>query len=305
MRQGRIIKGIAGFYYVKSGETVYRCKARGIFKQQDIKPAVGDHVNFEIIEGNDDSLITEILPRKNVFIRPFTANVDCFLVTAAITRPAPVTALIDKLLVMAEAAGTEIILCLNKCDLAADQKKSSGRKAAENLRMLREIYEPVYPVVLLSRDDPAGYEKLREMIHGRAAALAGASGVGKSTILNHLLEHEHMETGSVSEKTQRGKHTTRHAELFLTDEDGTGIFDTPGFTSFALSDTARDLQPEDLQHLFPEIAARLGHCRYDNCRHVAEPGCAVKQAVEEGQIGEIRYNSYLALLKELEEIRKY
>ncbi len=305
MMRGRIMKGIAGFYYVKSGESVYRCKARGIFKQQEIKPAVGDFVEMEIIEGNDDSLITEILPRRNVFIRPFTANVDCFLVTAAISRPAPVTALIDKLLVMAEAAGTDVILCLNKCDLADHTEKSAGRKAAENLKRLLEIYEPVYPVVLLRQDDTEGFEKLREMIHGKAAALAGASGVGKSTILNHLLEDEHMETGTISEKTQRGRHTTRHAELFLMDDEGTGIFDTPGFTSFALSDTAAQLEPEDLQHLFPEIASRLGHCRYDNCRHVAEPGCAVKQAVEEGGIGRIRYDSYLALLKELEEIRKY
>ena len=299
--QGQITKGIAGFYYVKSGETVYRCKARGIFKQQDIKPAVGDIVSFEIIEGNDDNLITEIHPRKNSFIRPFTANVDCFAVVTAVSRPAPVPALLDKLLVMAEQAGTDIVLCINKCDLASDTRKSSGRKAEENLRMLQRIYGSVYPVIMIDQTDPSGYEMLREQIRGKKTALAGASGVGKSTILNHLLADERMETGQISEKTQRGKHTTRHAELFFLDKYGTGVFDTPGFTSFQLTDVEED----ELQHLFPEIERHLGKCRYDNCRHAAEPGCAVKEAVRAGSIGQERYDSYLALLKELEENRKY
>ena len=299
--QGRIMKGIAGFYFVKSGETIYRCKARGIFKKQDIKPAVGDLVEFEIIEGNDDNLITDILPRRNSFIRPFVANVDCFVVVTAVLRPAPVQELVDKLLIMAEHAGTEAVLCINKCDLAADQSKGSGRKAAANLERLRAIYEPVYPLVLLSRDDPSGYERILELIHGRTAALAGASGVGKSTILNHLLKDELMETGSVSEKSQRGRHTTRHAELFLLDGDGTGIFDTPGFTSFAVS----GIEAEELPHLYPEIERELGRCRYDDCRHMAEPGCAVKEAVEQGRISRARYDSYLALIRELDEQKKY
>ena len=299
--QGRIMKGIAGFYFVKSGETIYRCKARGIFKKQDIKPAVGDLVDFEIIEGNDDNLITDILPRRNSFIRPFVANVDCFLVVTAVLRPAPVQELVDKLLIMAEHAGTEAILCVNKCDLAADQKRSSGRKAAASLEMLRRIYEPVYPVVLLSQDDPAGYERITELIHGKTAALAGASGVGKSTILNHLLRNELMETGAVSEKSQRGRHTTRHAQLFSLDEEGTAVFDTPGFTSFALT----GLEPEELPHLFPEIEAHLGSCRYDDCRHMAEPGCGVKLALDQGQISRERYDSYLAMVRELDEEKKY
>lgn len=298
---GRIMKGIAGFYYVKSGETIYRCKARGIFKQQEIRPAVGDRVRFEVIEGNDDNLITEILPRKNCFIRPFVANVDCFAVVTAVAKPAPVTSLIDKLLIMAEQAGTDVVFCINKCDLAADQRKSSGRKAAVNLQMLKEIYEPVYPVVLLDQQDGDGYEQLKEMLRGRCAALAGASGVGKSTILNRLLDRELMETGSISEKTQRGRHTTRHAELFDLDAEGTQIFDTPGFTSFSLT----QMQPEDLQHFFPEIERNRGECKYDDCRHAAEPDCAVKEAVEKGGIGRARYESYLALLKELEDTKQY
>ncbi len=299
--KGLIVKGIAGFYYVKSGETIYRCKARGIFKQQEIRPAVGDRVRFEVIEGNDDNLITEILPRKNCFIRPFVANVDCFAVVTAVSRPAPVTSLIDKLLIMAEQAGTEVVFCINKCDLAADQRKSSGRKAAANLQMLREIYEPVYPVVLLDQREEEGYGQLKEMLRGRCVALAGASGVGKSTILNHLLDGELMETGSISEKTQRGRHTTRHAELFDLDTEGSQLFDTPGFTSFSLT----QMQPEELQHCFPEIERHRGGCKYDDCRHAAEPDCAVKRAAEEGRIGRARYESYLALLKELEDTKQY
>lgn len=306
MMQGQITKGIAGFYYVKSGETVYRCRARGIFKQQELKPAVGDQVEFELIEGNDeqlndDHLITEILPRRNCFVRPFVANVDCFAVVTAVSRPAPVPAVVDKLLVMAEQAGTRAVLCINKCDLARDTRKSAGRKAAENLQMLRDMYEPVYPVVLLDQEDLAGYRQLQALIRGQKTALAGASGVGKSTILNHLLRRERMETGSVSEKTQRGRHTTRHAELFDLDEAGTGIFDTPGFTSFALT----QVEPEALQHCFPEIRDQLGHCYYDNCMHRAEPSCGVKDAVRSGQIGQARYQSYLALLQELEDNKKY
>jgi len=299
--RGQITKGIAGFYYVKSGDTVYRCKARGIFKQQGQKPAVGDLVTFEIIEGNDDNLITEIHPRKNCFIRPFVANVDCFAVVTSVLRPAPVQDLLDKLLIMAEQADTEVVLCVSKCDLASDTKKSSGRKAAANLQMLRRIYEPVYPVVLLDPERPEGYDELRQRIRGMKTALAGASGVGKSSLLNRLLQADRMETGEISEKTQRGRHTTRHSELFLLDEEGTGIFDTPGFTSFSLA----AMEPEELQHCFPEIRPLLGGCRYDNCRHAAEPECAVKQAVEEGRIGRERYGSYRSLLKELEEQNRY
>lgn len=299
--QGQIMKGIAGFYFVKSGETVYRCKARGIFKKQEIKPAVGDRVEFEIIEGNDDSLITRILPRRNSFIRPFVANVDCFLVVTAVARPAPVQELVDKLLIMAEKAGTEVILCINKCDLATDQSKGSGRRAAVSLQQLRSIYEPVYPVILLNQEEESGYRKILERIRGRKAALAGASGVGKSTILNHLLRDEKMETGAVSEKTQRGRHTTRHAELFLMDDEGTGIFDTPGFTSFALA----GIEAEQLPHLYPEIERVLGGCRYDDCRHLAEPGCAVKEAVTKGQIRQERYDSYRAMIREIDSEKKY
>lgn len=281
--RGTIIKGIAGFYYVKSGETVYRCRARGIFKEQGIKPAVGDEVCFEIGAEEDNTLVTEILPRKNCFVRPFVANVDCFVVVTAAKKPAPVLQTIDRFLVMAEKAGTDIVLCINKCDLKGKQEE------------LLEIYGDLYPTVLLGEGMDEGLEKLKELIKGKKAALAGASGVGKSTILNRLHPDKPMETGKISEKSQRGKHTTRHSELFELDGAGTMIFDTPGFTSFDILEA----DEEELQFLYPEIGAFAGKCRYDNCRHLAEPECAVKQALEEGIINPSRYRSYKEQMEEL------
>ena len=281
--RGTIVKGIAGFYYVKSGETVYRCRAKGAFKEQGIKPAVGDEVRFQVGTEEDNTLVTEILPRKNVFIRPFVSNVDCFVVVTAAKKPAPVLQTIDRFLVMAEKAETDIVLCINKCDLKGRQEE------------LREIYEPIYPVVCLGKGMDEGLEELKVLIKGKKAALAGASGVGKSTILNRLHADELMETGSISRKSQRGKHTTRHSELFELDDAGTMIFDTPGFTSFDILEA----DAEELQFLYPEIGAYAGQCRYDNCRHLAEPDCAVKRALEEGKINPSRYRSYKEQMEDL------
>lgn len=300
--KGLIVKGIAGFYFVKSGDEVFRCKARGIFKQRDMKPAVGDRVLMEMIPDNDDSLITDILPRKNSFIRPFIANVDCFAIVMAAARPDPVLQVLDKFLIMAEKSNTDIVICINKCDLALDTKKAKGRKAAENIENIRKTYEPIYPVVCIDSMNGTGFDKLEELIKGRITALAGPSGVGKSTILNRLIPQAFAETGSISEKSQRGKHTTRHSELFTIDEEaGTMIFDTPGFTSFDILEADED----ELQQLYPDIAKYLGKCRYNNCRHIAEPECEVIKAVEEGHIDINRYESYKALLQEIKESKKY
>ncbi len=298
MLQGKIIKGIAGFYYVKSGDKVYRCKARGIFKERGIKPAVGDDVKFEIIEGNDDNLVTEILPRRNSFIRPFVANVDCFVIVTAVARPAPVLQTIDRFLVMAEKADTNIIVCINKCDLAAADGSRSQQRAEQTKKELLEIYGSIYPTVCLGKTDDDELDKLMGLIRSKTTALAGASGVGKSTILNRTAPHALMETGSVSEKSQRGRHTTRHAELFsLDDGHDTMIFDTPGFTSFDILEA----DEKELQYLYPDIARHTGKCRYDNCRHIAEPGCGVKEALSKGLIHPKRYESYKM---QMEEIRK-
>ncbi len=300
-KKGLIVKGIAGFYYVKSGDEVYRCKARGVFKQRSIKPAVGDDVEFEIIPDNDDSLITKLLPRRNSFIRPFIANVDCFAVVVAAASPAPILSVIDRFMVMAEKNGTEAILCINKCDLA-NENTESARKARENIDMLRRIYEPIYPVLLLEPASTANLDEFRRMTSGSRVALAGPSGVGKSTILNRLLPHAQAETGEISTKSDRGRHTTRHAELFTIDEEhGTMIFDTPGFTSFDIMEADED----ELQHFYPEMREFIGGCRYHNCKHLSEPECSVRQAVEDGRIAKERYESYQSQMAEIHKAKQY
>ena len=299
--EGLIIKGVAGFYYVKSGDEVYRCKARGIFKQQNLKPAVGDAVKVEIIPENDDSLITEIFPRKNSFIRPFVSNVDCFAVVAAAASPAPILSVIDKFLVMAEKSGTDIVLCVNKCDLIEDGRSAVRKKAEENIKTLKNTYGSLYPVILMGKDDE-GTAEFKKTISGKKSALAGPSGVGKSTILNRLIPHAQAETGDISQKSGRGKHTTRHTELFtISEREGTMIFDTPGFTSFDIMGA----DEYELQNFYPDIARFAGGCKYGDCRHLSEPGCSVRKALEEGRISTSRYESYRSQLEEIADSKKY
>jgi ribosome biogenesis GTPase len=271
--KGIIVKGIAGFYYVKAEEKIYQCKARGIFKKDGITPYVGDEVILGKIEG-DEAVILEILPRKNSFIRPPIANVDCFTIVIAAAKPDPNPDIIDKFLVMAEKNHTDIVLCINKIDLVSDEK----RKAIE------EIYRYIYPLVSVCGKTGQGIEALAELLANKKSALAGPSGAGKSTLLNRLQSNYTVETGDISEKTKRGKHTTRHVELFETDF-GAMIFDTPGFTSFDIMDADED----ELHFLYPEMSPLIGGCKYDNCRHIKEPGCCIREAVNQGKIHESRY----------------
>ncbi|MDD2190332.1 MAG: ribosome small subunit-dependent GTPase A [Eubacteriales bacterium] len=287
--RGIIIKGIAGFYYVKVGDIVYQCKARGIFKKDGITPYVGDEV---IIEDTNEgeAVINEILPRKNVFIRPPIANVDCFVIVAAAAKPDLNPDIIDKFLVMAEQKRTDIIICINKIDLIT----------AEKLNKILEIYEDIYPVVGTCGKTGAGVDQLAALLDNRKCALAGPSGAGKSTLLNRLQTRFTANTGDVSEKTNRGKHTTRHVELFETDF-GALLFDTPGFTSFDILEAEED----ELHFLYPEMAQFIGGCKYDDCRHIKEPDCSILIAVKQGKIHESRYQSYVKQYKEIQERKKY
>lgn len=288
---GTIVKGIAGFYYIKAGSRVHQCKARGVFKKDGITPAVGDQVEFTPGEDEEqDGLVEKILPRKNQFIRPPIANVDCFAVVLAAAHPRPNLVIVDKFLVMAEKAHTDVVLCINKIDLADDA-------AVEHLK---SIYDPIYPVVCLSGSTGVGVDELKMKLYGKRTAFAGASGVGKSTLTNRLSPGARAETGNISLKTKKGKHTTRHAELFDLG-GGTMIFDTPGFSSFEILEAGE----EELQYLYPELEPFIGCCKYDNCRHIKEPGCAVHQAAKEGEIAPSRYESYKAQLGEIQEKNKF
>lgn len=290
--QGTIVKGIAGFYYVLAGEgddrKVYECKARGIFRKDGVTPLAGDRVLMSVQEDGSGS-VDEILPRINVFDRPPVANVETMILVAAAREPEPNFPLLDRFCVMAEQKNCRIAVCVNKADIGDP----------DVLRRFRNVYGPVYPVFIVSTVTGEGAEELRAFLKGTQAALAGPSGVGKSSIANLLLRSDAMETGEISRKTLRGKNTTRHTELF--DAGEFRLFDTPGFTSFELG----EVEEAQLQHFFPEFAPYLGKCRFDNCRHLDEPGCAVAKAAADKKISRRRYASYKDMMKYLQQLEKY
>lgn len=287
--RGLIIKGIGGFYYVKTAEGVFQAKGRGIFKKEGITLAVGDIVDLEVLP-DGDGVINSIEPRKNQFIRPPIANIDQFIVVFAARKPKPNFSIIDKFLIMAEQNDIEPVICMNKCDLVSK----------DELAEMKAIYENVYPIICVSGKTGEGIDQLLHFMEGKRVAFAGPSGVGKSTITNLIIPEANMETGNVSHKTDRGKHTTRHVEIFET-EGGGMVFDTPGFTSFDILEAEEDT----LSGFYPEIAEYAGCCRFDNCRHIKEPGCSVTEAVEEGKISKVRYDSYLANIEEIRKRKKY
>ena len=291
--QGKIVKGIAGFYYVHVVESgVYECKAKGVFRKEKIKPLVGDNVEIEILnEDPKEGNIVKILPRKNELIRPAVANIDQALVVFAVAKPDPHFNLLDRFLVMMETKELPVVLCFNKSDIADDAL----------VEKLRQIYEPAgYPLIFTSAREDDNIEEVREILRGKTTAIAGPSGVGKSSIINLLQPEANMETGDISHKIERGKHTTRHSELFPIDGESY-IMDTPGFSSLYVN----DFEKEELKYYFPEFAEYEGQCRFNGCDHVHEPGCAVKAAVEEKKIHEIRYQDYIEMYEELKKKRRY
>ena len=289
--KGKIIRGIGGFYYIHTGSSVYECKAKGIFRKDNIKPLPGDLVEIAVLDeekklGN----IEEILPRKNVLIRPAVANIDQALVIFALASPRPNFNLLDRFLVMMEKQDIPTVLLFNKLDLADE-------KACQEVR--DRYHGSGYELVFVSAAKEEGIETIKDILRGKTTTVAGPSGVGKSSLINCLQSGITMETGAISEKIERGKHTTRHSELIPL--EGGYILDTPGFSSLGLF----DLEKEDLGIYYPEFAAFEKDCRFGGCAHISEPDCGVKQALAEGKISRLRYDNYCLLYEELKGRKKY
>lgn len=291
--QGKIIKGIAGFYYVHVVESgLYECKAKGVFRKEKIKPLVGDFVEIDILdEAEKKGNIVEILERKNELIRPAVANIDQALVVFAVTKPKPHFNLLDRFLIMMESKEIPVILCFNKKDIATEPE----------IQELKEIYETCgYQMVFTSALEEENVDEVKALLHGKTTAIAGPSGVGKSSLINIFQPDANMETGSISEKIERGKHTTRHSELIWI-EDNTYIMDTPGFSSLYTN----AFEKEELKYYFREFTAFEGQCKFIGCDHIHEPSCAIKQALEDGKIHPVRYKNYLEMYQELKDKRRY
>ena len=291
--QGKIIKGIAGFYYIYAEDgNVYECKAKGIFRKDNFKPLVGDNVEITVLnEEEKEGSVTSILPRRNSLIRPAVANVDQAFLIFAMENPKPNFLLLDRFLIMMEQQEIPVVICFNKKDV--------GEK--KEMEKLYEIYTGCgYRVVLSSTYEGEGMDEIREILKGKTTVVAGPSGVGKSSITNCMQGEVQMETGEISKKLKRGKHTTRHSQVIPV-EKNTFLVDTPGFSSLYLT----DMKEEELRDYFPEFVMYEPQCRFQGCMHIHEPGCAVKEALSEGKISQQRYDNYLALYEELKEKRRY
>ena len=289
MEEYRIIKALSGFYYVQTEDGVVECRARGRFRRQDQSPLVGDFVR--ITRQGDKGVLEALLPRKNAFIRPAVANIDQLVVLASCAIPVTEPFLIDRVLAIAQLQNVPALVVVNKDDLAPAQP-------------LAEIYRRAgVPVLVTSAETGEGIEALREALAGKLSCLTGNSGVGKSRLLNRACPQLQLPVGEVSEKLGRGRHTTRHIELYSLGSN-TFVADTPGFSAF---DTERMelVHKEQLQYAFPEFAPYLGHCQFPDCAHRKEPGCAVRKALAEGKIGQTRYSSYERLYELASQLKEW
>ena len=285
-REGRIVRSLSGFYDVQTDSGLVTCRARGILRKVGNSPLTGDLVEITVEHGK--GMVEKILPRKNKFIRPAVANIDALVVFAANVNPVTEPYLIDRVAAIAGDQNVPVILCINKCDLdpAVD---------------LVRIYEHAgFTVICTSAETGEGVDLLKQNIAGKLVAFTGNSGVGKSSILNRLAPELNLATGEVSEKLGRGRHTTRHVELYRL-EDGTYVADTPGFSSFD-TDQMEVILKENLQYAFPDFGKFIGKCRFDDCSHRKEPDCAVRAAWESGEIEKTRYDSYLRLYEKSSQI---
>ena len=290
MEQYRIIKALSGFYYVQTEDGVVECRARGRFRRQDQSPLVGDFVRITR-QGAGKGVLEELLPRKNAFIRPAVANIDQLVVLASCAVPVTEPFLIDRVLAIAQLQSVPALVVVNKDDLASAQP-------------LAEIYRRAgVPVLVTSAETGEGIDALRAALAGKLSCLTGNSGVGKSSLLNCVSPELQLPVGEVSEKLGRGRHTTRHIELYALAPD-TFVTDTPGFSAF---DTERMelVHKEQLQYAFPEFGPYLGHCQFPDCAHRKEPGCAVRKALADGRIGQTRYDSYERLYEMASQIKEW
>ncbi len=302
--RGKIIRGVGGFYYVHAGDgEVYECRAKGIFRKEKIKPLVGDDVEITILDKKERTgNVDRLLPRKNMLIRPAAANVDQAMVVFALHHPQPNLNLLDRFLIMMNRQQIPVVICFNKMDLSD----------AEQIQMLEQIYRGCgCEVCFISVAQQEGLDHVRRILEGKTTVLAGPSGVGKSSLTNAFLPEKHMEVGEISRKADRGKHTTRHTELLVlkpcnpsdlqTEVLNSYILDTPGFTSLYLP----DIEYKELKEYFYEFTPYEDQCRFQGCMHLKEPDCAVKAAVEAGEIPAARYESYALLAEELRNRKKY
>ncbi len=291
--QGKIVKGISGFYYVHVvGTGIYECKAKGVFRNRKVKPLVGDNVEIVVLDeekriGN----VEEILPRKNELIRPAVSNIDMALVIFAAAKPDPNFNLLDRFLCMMEYQKVPVTICFNKCDLVSEKEKEK----------LQQIYAPAgYEILFTSVKTGENIDNLKALLADKTTTVAGPSGVGKSSLINELQTGVRMQTGAISDKIGRGKHTTRHSEIISIGQD-TYIMDTPGFSSMDLP----GFEKEDLWTCYPEFVPYEPECRFIGCSHIGEPDCGVKNALAEGKISQVRYDNYVMLYEEMKNIRKY
>ena len=291
--QGKIVKGISGFYYVHVvGTGIYECKAKGVFRNRKVKPLVGDNVEIVVLDeekhlGN----VEEILPRKNELIRPAVSNIDMALVIFAAAKPDPNFNLLDRFLCMMEYQKVPVTICFNKCDLVSEEEKEN----------LQKIYAPAgYDILFTSVKTGENIDRLKALLAEKTTTEAGPSGVGKSSLINELQTDVRMQTGAISDKIGRGKHTTRHSEIISIGQD-TYIMDTPGFSSMDLP----GFEKEDLWTCYPEFVPYEPECRFIGCSHIGEPDCGVKNALAEGKISRVRYDNYVMLYDEMKNIRKY
>ncbi len=291
MPKGIITRGVGGFYYVAVDESIYECKARGIFRKKELTPLPGDRVEISITDEEKKlGAIEKILSRSSVLVRPAIANTNQLIAVVATNTPVPDLELLDKMIINAERQGIESVICVNKIDL--------GSKV---LNDIIRIYSPAgYRIIGTSCITGSGMDELRELLKEKISVFSGQSGVGKSTLLNSIIGSEIMETGEVSEKINRGKQTTRHSQLIKLPNGGY-VADTPGFSIYEADLT----EYEELYKYYPEFDDYLGKCRFAPCFHINEPECAVKAAVEERKISEERYSMYAQLFRTIKETRRY